>query len=273
MITYTNLGKNGEFGNQLFQISAVIGTALKHNTDFNFPKWKGFVSQTEYSKYFKNPIPETLNSNQNFIFYSEPSFSYNEIPYLQDKNIDLFGYFQSEKYFSHCKEEIKKYFEPSDLILNKIKNLDYSNSVCLQLRFYDSKRSYGKENNNSCGDPSYGDIYYTVEENIPFLKNAINYFGKNKNYLVSTNNYEKAKAMFSSYSNFIFLEEYSYLERFFIQTLCEHNIITNSTFGWWGAWLNKFEDNTVFAPINWFKPNFKQKEETKDLYPTNWRVL
>ena len=52
MITNTNLGKHGEFGNQLFQIAAVIGTALKNDTDFNFFKWKGLISNTEYSKYF-----------------------------------------------------------------------------------------------------------------------------------------------------------------------------------------------------------------------------
>ena len=271
MITFTNLGRQGEFGNQLFQISAVVGTALKNNTNFDFPKWKGLISQTEYSKYFKNPIPETLNLNQKFLFYTEPVFYYNEIPYASGYNIDLFGYFQSEKYFSHCKNEIKKYFEPSDLILNKIKNIDYSNTVCLQLRFYDCSRQYGI--NHIKNDPVYGNNYYTIEENIPFLKKAINYFGKNKNYFVTTNNFEKAKKMFSSYSNFYFLEKYSYLEQFFIQTMCEHNIITNSSFGWWGAWLNKHNKNTVFAPINWYKPSYKQKEETRDLYPDNWNLL
>ena len=271
MITFTNLGRHGEFGNQLFQIAAVVGTAMKNNTQFDFPKWKGLISQTEYAKYFKTPIPETLNLNQNFISYSEPSFTYNEIPYIPNKNIDLFGYFQSEKYFSHCKEEIKKHFEPSNLILDKIKNLDYSNTVCIQLRFYDCSRQYGI--NHIKNDPPYGNNYYTVEENIPFLKKAINYFGKNKNYFVTTNNFEKAKQMFSPYPNFYFLEKYSYLEQFFIQTMCENNIISNSSFGWWGAWLNKNKENSVFAPINWYKPTYKPKEETKDLYPINWNVI
>lgn len=272
MITNTNLGKHGEFGNQLFQISAVIGCALKNNTDFNFFKWKGLISNTEYSKFFKNPIPETLEKNISFKFYSEPNFYYNEIPYIESLNLDLFGYFQSEKYFSHCKKEIKNYFKPSNLILDKIKNLDYKNTVCIQLRFYDSSRQYGF--NHIKNDPVlYGDTYYTVEDNIPFLKNAINFFGKNKNYFVTTNNFNKAKEMFSIYPNFYFLEKYTYLEQFFIQTMCEHNIITNSSFGWWGAWLNQNSNNIVFAPSNWFKPNYKSKEHTKDLYPNEWRVL
>ena len=271
MITFTNLGRQGEFGNQLFQISSVIGAALKNNTEFNFPKWKGLISQTEYSKYFKNPIPETLNLNQNFLFYNEPSFTYNEIPYIPDKNIDLFGYFQSEKYFSHCKNEILKTFKPSNLILDRIKNLDYSNTVSLQLRFYDCSRQYGFGHIKN--DPKYGETYYTVEENIDYLKKAINYFGKNKNYFVTTNNFEKAKQMFSIYPNFYFLEKYTYLEQFFIQTMCENNIITNSSFGWWGAWLNSEPLKKVYAPLKWFKPGYKNQNETIDLYPKEWIVI
>jgi hypothetical protein len=271
MITFKNLGRQGEFGNQLFQIAAVIGTAIKHNDEFNFPHWKGLMSGTDYSKFFKNPIPETLDLNQQFNFYMEPSFCYQEIPYIKNQNFDLFGYFQSEKYFNHSKEIIQKYFEPSDLILNKIKNIDYSNTVSLQLRFYDNQRQY--DTSHIKNDPSYGDLYYTIEENIPYLKQAINFFGKNKNYFVTTNNFDKAKQMFSVYPNFYFLEKYTYLEQFFIQTKCEHNVITNSSFGWWGAWLNKNPNKIVFAPQNWFKSNFKNQSETKDLYPDGWRVV
>lgn len=271
MITFRNLGKHGEFGNQLFQIAAVIGTAIKNNTIFNFPKWKGLISGTEYPTYFKNPIPESVNINDHFDVYIEPSFLYNEIPYQINQKLDLFGYFQSEKYFLHCKNEIINFFQPSDLILKNIKNLDYRNSISLQLRFYDNKRQYS--NHLIMNDPSYGDLYYTVEENIPYLQQAINFFGKNKNYFVTTNNFEKAKQMFGAYSNFYFLEKYSYLEQFFIQNMCEHNIITNSSFGWWGAWLNKNPYKIIFAPSLWFKPSHKSKDETRDLYPESWKVL
>ena len=75
--------------------------------------------------------------------------------------------------------------------------------------------------------------------------------------------------MFGEYTNFYFFENYNYLEQFFIQTKCEHNIISNSSFGWWGAWLNKNPDKVIFAPKNWFKADMP----TKDLYPEGWKVI
>lgn len=268
MITATQLGRNGEFGNQLFQIAAVIGTALKHNVLFNFPKWKCVYSQIEYSKCFINPISETLDVQECFDVFKEPSYSYTEIPYSPNQKLDLQGYFQSEKYFSHCEAEVRRYFEPSEEITKKINQLDFENAIGLQLRFYDGSRPYGL---NARGNDAlvYGANFYTVEEHMPFIEGAINFLGKNKKYFVSSNNNERAKALFSKYTNFNYLDDYNHIERMFIQSKCEHNIISNSTFGWWGAWLNKNKDKVVFAPEKWSRFN----KPTKDLFPVSWKVL
>jgi len=272
MITFSQLGNHGEFGNNLFQIAATIGYATKINDEYLFPLWKGLISGKEYSKYFKTPIPEGIIKD-NLVVYKEPNFHYDSIvvyptiPKLSKKmNIDLFGYFQSEKYFEHCKDQIKKFFIPNDLTKN-IKLLNYKNSVCLQLRFYDNKRSYTTSGLDL--DPENNSIFYQPEENIPFLKKALNYFGYKKNYFVITNNMYKAKSMFGDYDNFYFLDNFNYIEQFFIQTMCEHNIISNSSFGWWGAWLNDNPDKVIFAPKQWFKDD----KITKDLYPKEWKIL
>ena len=273
MITFSQLGRHGEFGNHLFQIAATIGHAVKTNDEYFFPSWRGLISGDEYSKYFKYPIPEGEIDGR-FVPYSEPNFHYtpiSEYPVMQGSsfkvNMDLFGFFQSEKYFEHCKDLIQEHFKPSDLFRD-LEIIDYKNTVCIQLRFYDNKRPYNTQNTNPDPEGQHS-IYYQPEENVDYLKEAIRYFGYKKTYFVVTNNIEKAKNMFGDYTNFYFLENYNYLEQFFIQTKCEHNIISNSSFGWWGAWLNNNPDKVVFAPKKWFKDD----KITKDLYPSTWKVI
>lgn len=265
MITYSRLGGHGEFGNQLFQIAATVGHSVKANDQCLFPKWEGLISKDLYSRYFKNPIPQGEFWRHHYTQYSEPDFGYNEIPVTPGVNQDLFGYFQSEKYFKHCEELIRHHFEPNNLLKN-INVLNYKNSVAIQLRFYDNNRSY--DTSGLKLDPEVNNLYYNPEENANYFKTAIKYFGKNYNYYIVTNNPTKAKWMFGDYDNFYVLDGFNYMEQFFIQTKCEHNIISNSSFGWWGAWLNKNPEKVVYAPKNWFK----QQMDTKDLYPDSWKI-
>ena len=53
-----------------------------------------------------------------------------------------------------------------------------------------------------------------------------------------------------------------------MMSLCKNNIIANSSFSWWGAWLNEREDKKVIAPIKWFGP--KINHGLQDLIPENW---
>ena len=55
-----------------------------------------------------------------------------------------------------------------------------------------------------------------------------------------------------------------------LMTLCQHHIIANSSFSWWGAWLSDSDD--VVAPSKWFGEDNSDKD-TKDLYVKGWQVI
>jgi hypothetical protein len=54
---------------------------------------------------------------------------------------------------------------------------------------------------------------------------------------------------------------------------CRHHIIANSSFSWWGAWLNPSDDKIVIAPREWFTPAELRQRNTCDLYPPDWILL
>jgi hypothetical protein len=264
IVTYSNLGSNGEFGNQLFQIAATYAYGLKNNREPIFPKWLCKISGKYYTNFFKNKIKEKdfLSVDKG---YTEPTFYYKDIPIFEENCLSLKGYFQTEKYFFNTSTQIKELFQPNDEIRTKIQSIiEYDNTVGLQLRFYD----------RGTIDPIQ--YYYSSDDKeiIDYIVKAINFFGKDKTYVITTNNPVKAKKMFSSYKNFIFLSDLNLntVEEFFIFSNCENNIITNSSFGWWGAYLNKNSDKKVFAPKNWFKIQ-NEWYDTRDIYCNDWIIL
>lgn len=89
----------GRYGNQLFQVSATIAYALKHNMPYSIPKHGlNFGKKTDYI--FPNQRDIQINN-----VYTQPNHGYNEIPYFE--NVRLNGHFQSEKYFEGFRDEIR----------------------------------------------------------------------------------------------------------------------------------------------------------------------
>jgi len=69
---------------------------------------------------------------------------------------------------------------------------------------------------------------------------------------------------------FVFSHNHHFID-LYLMTQCHSNIIANSSFSWWGAWLNKNNNNSVIVPPVWFGP--KIGADTKDLIPEDWTIL
>jgi len=101
-----------------------------------------------------------------------------------------------------------------------------------------------------------------------FFKKAINYVGKDNLFLIISDDITWCKKHFNGI-NFHFTDNKTPTEDIYLQTLCTNNIISNSTFSWWGAWLNDSPNKIVIVPTPWFSKQLSFND-TNDLIPKNW---
>jgi len=250
---------HGQLGNQLFQLATAFAYAQDANLPLLVPQMSYETEwnvENNYQKLYRHrfrvdPLPSSCFS------WVEPSFSYTPIPPL--KKVCLNGFFQSEKYFKHRREEILSLFAPPEgmreKILSKYPFLEREKLVVgVQIRDYRSDDPSGKNH------PTLRRSYY---------KKAFGHFPNETLFLVSSNNYALAKNLLKGLSdNIVYLETDDYIEEFFTLTLCHSFIISNSSFGWWAAWLCTNPSKQVIAPKLWFGPGIPHN--TQDLYLAGW---
>lgn len=248
MITFSNLGNFGRLGNQLFQIAAVLGASKSQLKSAKFNKWN-------YSDFFKNPIDQTLDPSEIKNIYRERGFNYTPIPVMND--MDLIGYFQSEKYFLNAKDLVMYHFDFSDHLYDgKIDESVESCSIHVRRTDYLKFSEY---------HPFPGMDYYlrSIEK--------MREFGIKKFYLFS-DDIDWCMKTFSGHNDIEYIRGNPDIKDMALMSQCKNNIIANSSFSWWGAWLNKNPDKIVIAPSVWFGPSMKSGS-TRDLYCEGWQII
>jgi hypothetical protein len=256
----------GGLGNQLFQIFATIAHAHKSNTRFYFLNVERLgLRNTFWNSFFHNLKQYLLQSFPSLDMYKEIDFSYHSIP-IHIQHTKLFGYFQSEKYFKNYYSEIYKLVGIEDMktaLMTKIK-VDLNNTISMHFRLGDYKHI------QHC----HPIVPYTYYENallhIQKSKNAsftIIYFCEDEDIQIVEETIYKLKQKFS----YEFIRGDNTLqdwEQMLYMSLCQHNIIANSTFSWWGAYFNT-NNKIVCYPSLWFGPIFNHYN-TNDLCPDEW---
>ena len=244
-ITFNDLGKYGRIGNQMFQIAGTIGVAVKNGYEFGFPHWMNydhahrfkFSEDIDIQKWFKNPLPVSEPKHPDYNI----KWGYHDVS-IPD-NVSLKGHFQSEKYFLHCQDLIRHYFE------FKQKDEDRCNTIAIHIRFGD-----------------YGGDYHPICS-AEYYERALAYFPLDYKVLVFSDEPEKAKNVFPS--SYEFIEGNHSIHDLMLMTTCDNHIIANSTYSWWGAWLANSKQ--VIAPRKWFGPACKAVAD--DIYCKEWIVL
>lgn len=266
MISFNQLGNLGRLGNQMFQYASLKGIAANRKYDFCIPPESQFGTTDSNVKNADANIYTAFNLNEyNKCFGSnkiveESKFDFDEDLFNNcEDNVDLYGYFQSEKYFKNIENEIRKDFSFKDEIKFPSKELFEEVFGDLEVVSLHVRR---------------GDYINNAEHPIPSLdyyNQALSQIKSELPVMVFSDDIEwcKGQKIFTE-DRFIFSENNNSAVDLCLQSLCKYHIIANSSFSWWGAWLAK--SKKVIAPKKWFG-GYCNKNSTKDLFPDDWKIL
>jgi hypothetical protein len=248
----------GGLGNQMFQISAAVALALRNGDSavFDFEKCYTPLQGNKSTKY-RDSIFKKINETKDFVpskVFNEPKFSYGEITY--QNNILIKGYFQSELYFEDYKEEIINLFYFSDDNLIKLNNfIKEINEKNLPITIIHIRRGdYLLNSDFHCLCPKE---YYL--DSIDKLGNCC--------YIFISDDINWVKKEFKN-ENFYYFESNDEILDLTLMTIGDNVVISNSSFSWWGAYLNRNKNKTIIAPKDWFGD--KGPKDTHTLIPEKW---
>ncbi|OXB07591.1 alpha-1,2-fucosyltransferase [Flavobacterium pectinovorum] len=212
--------------------------------------------------FFTKPILKFLNLIGISLVEEKENYDFDQMLLKPSRGIRfLYGGWHSEKYFSSNRVEVLDVFklevedEDNLEILYKIKN---TNSISLHVRRGDYMKGINFEMYGSVCTKEYFDVAINKINNV--LIEAPHFF-------IFSNDFKWVEENFK-------MDQYTLVacnkgndswKDIFLMSNCKHHINSNSTFSWWGAWLNQNSDKIVIAP-KYFVNNL----ETKDFYPQSW---
>ncbi len=191
---------------------------------------------------------------------------YSEIFDIED-DIYLDGYWQNEGYFKNIEPIIKKDFSfktpPSGLNKDYLERIKNSNSVSVHIRRGDYVNNHQTLKVHGLLDLSY------YNKTISIIRNKI----KNPVFFAFSDDIDWAKKNLDIDGSIIFVNhnnEQNAFEDLRLMINCKHNIIANSSFSWWGAWLNDNQNKVIIAPRQWFSKEEMKKRKSFNIVPLNW---
>lgn len=245
----------GGLGNQMFQWAATYSAAKTHNVNFYF--------DLSYFKSINKPSQWTLDILKfNKISLVEKKFT-DGLKFLKDTgdlisipdNVFLDGFWQSEKYFIEIEKEIRDFYQFDEDIKNYLLNkypILNENTVSMHIRRGDYIKypkihpmqniDYYKNAYEKINDPLVNVLLFS--DDIGWCKENLNF--PNSHFIEGENNIVDLCAI----------------------SMCKHHIISNSSFSWWGAWLNPNQEKQVIAPTEWMGDESKYNDEF--IIPSNW---
>jgi hypothetical protein len=282
---------NGGLGNQLFQYAAAKSLSLHSNTNLkldvssfyreNLPElevprdFELYNFQGVHEEIISSPVnlenekQTSVNSKLQKLFprhkrdiYIEPFYHYDRNFFKANTDVILKGQWQSEKYFLNFSDSIKSTFRlKENLVSNVIQFLPKEKeTVSVHVRRGDyMRKQIILEWHGVMPKSYYEKAFELLTKRISNIQ--VYYFSDDPEWV--------EKELIPIMPGIIISSNISrnHFEDFYLMSQCKHNIIANSSFSWWAAWLNPNPDNMVIAPKKWFN---KGPQDTQDLFPPAW---
>ncbi len=247
----------GGLGNQLFQWAFGKAISLLINSDL-FLDISFYDSAPNRSFELEKIIKDKINiiehyDKSEFITIND-EFRFDNIQY---KNFDsknnyyLEGFWQSEKYFLDFNKNIRAILDMSPDDYMKYSETIKPNSTSIHVRRTDYISSNG---------------FHPVQ-GIDYFNSAVSHIKEYNNLYIFSDDINWCKENLK-FENSIFIEGFSNIDDLMLMSLCKNNIISNSSFSWWAAWLNKHITKKVIAPKKWFGDHVDLNES--DIIPKEW---
>lgn len=240
------MGILGRLGNQMFQIAATVGYALDNKKDYTFIPY-----QWQWQEYMELPLLEVECNNE----VCEDSLRFTHLPF-KEGNVNVHGHLLSTQYFNHHRKHLLNLMKLTPKWDEYVSNLyDYTDTCSVHVRRGDFMEA-GQVNNQG---------YMKLD----YYKCAVDKLkGKDTTMIICSDDIQWCKDNFT-YDKQIFVEGNPDIIDMFITSKCSNNVISNSSFGWWGAYLNQTKGHRVVAPRQWFV----ETDGWDDLYDDNWIVI
>ena len=280
MIGNNKIGCNGRLGNQMFQYASLRGIAYVKGYDWVIPP-EDYDHTANYALFETFKMGNVQDKNIGFVkgkILKETTHCFDEnlVDNCSD-NTDLDGFFQTEKYFKNIDSEIRsdftfhdEYLKPCQEFIQSLK----TPPIFLHIRRGDA---IGKEH------------YHPVAP-ISYYVEALKRFDEDTPCFVFSDDLDwcKSQDLFKS-DKFLFndnIERYDYQSMdgsgsmqytllphvdLCLMSLCSGAIIVNSSFSWWGAWLQN-NRGKVIASKPWFGPSASHLD-TSDVVPDHWEII
>ena len=246
----------GGLGNQLFQYGCARAIQEKHNMemvyDISYYKNDPFGRKFQLTDFPNIQLSNAQVANYKKVLQINDIFDHQSFSEINFSDADILfslnGYWQSQKYFYDISSKIRKELSS---------NLDISqdeNSVSIHVRRTD-----------------YLNLQHIHPvQTVEYYQNAIDEIGPVDKIYVFSDDISWCETNLK-FNNVEFVKNNTAIFDMWKMSACTHNIIANSSFSWWGAWLNNSPDKRVIAPLNWFGNDHIHSD--KDIVPECWKRI